>query len=527
MNLTNEQREFLDSIIHNTSKNVVVTAFAGTGKTFSLLQMAKAIKEKKLYLAFNKAIELEAKEKFKGTNTDIYTTHGLAYLYIIKKMGFTLKMTYTPKEIMQLLNIKDYYVAKRVLEVVEDFCNSDKNRFEELDAYIKSKPFLQEKAKEFMNLMSTKKIGISFSAMLKLFQVFLLRGKIKLPSYRVTMLDEAQDTNDVTLSIFNNIDSVQRVYVGDPHQQIYSFRGGVNAMQKVDNPLNLALTNSFRYTKNIGDKATHFLSLFRDEQKRINGLAKNSLKIKTKAIIARGNLKLIEKIDSLLNEGKKFRSARGPASIFGLPYNLLKIRKHYEENKKNKLELDDEYLFLNYFINDYEKYLKSLNGTKAKEVLVYIRESIGDDNDEVAKSIKLIFQYGYRLNYMFGKLLEYEKSKEEINLYLTTAHTSKGLEWDSVELLSDFPAYKTIVNWFIDNDHPTFVKDPIGYFLENCREQRYIDELNLYYVAVTRAKYQLIDNTDFNELPMDRDGLNMIIKNKLASKKKKSTSEHF
>jgi len=524
VNLTKEQSSFLNSIINNEAKNVVVIAFAGTGKTFSLLQVAKAIKEKKLYLAFNKAIEIEAKAKFKGTNTDVYTTHGLAYLYIVKKMGFTLKMSYSVKEVMQILDIKDYYVSKRVMEIVEDFCNSNLNRFEELNSFINSKLFIQEKSKELMNLMSTKKIGISFSAMLKLFQVYLVRGKIKLPTYRVSMLDEAQDTNDVTLSIFNHINSIQRVYVGDPHQQIYSFRGGVNAMQKVDNPLILTLTNSFRYTKRIGDKATHFLRLLKDEKNRINGLAENNYNIKTKAFIARSNIKLIEKIDSLLNEGKKFRSARGPASIFGLPFNLLKIKKYYEEDKKNKLELDEDFLFLRYFVNDYEKHLKKSTVKKPVEILQFITESIGDDRDEIVKSIKLITQYGYRLNYMFGKLLEYEKSKEDIKIYLTTAHTSKGLEWDSVELLGDFPAYKTIVNWFIENDEPTYVKDLVGYFLENCKEQRYIDELNLYYVAVTRAKYHLIDNTDFNNLPMDRDGLNTILKNKLSKKKK---TKHF
>ena len=40
----------------------------------------------------------------------------------------------------------------------------------------------------------------------------------------------------------------------------------------------------------------------------------------------------------------------------------------------------------------------------------------------------------------------------------------------------------------------------LEYFKINCKDQNQIDELNLYYVAVTRAKTKLIDKTDFNYL---------------------------
>ena len=43
------------------------------------------------------------------------------------------------------------------------------------------------------------------------------------------MMDEGQDMNPTILDIFNNQD-INKIIVGDPNQQIYAFRGAVNAL---------------------------------------------------------------------------------------------------------------------------------------------------------------------------------------------------------------------------------------------------------------------------------------------------------
>jgi hypothetical protein len=45
------------------------------------------------------------------------------------------------------------------------------------------------------------------------------------------LLDEAQDTNPVVLGVLTG-QRAQVVYVGDPYQQIYEWRGAVNAMDR-------------------------------------------------------------------------------------------------------------------------------------------------------------------------------------------------------------------------------------------------------------------------------------------------------
>ena len=75
MRLTNEQKEIIA-----TSGNIKINAVAGSGKTTTILEYAKARPKNKkiLYLAFNKSVKLEAERKFKKAglnNVRIETAH--------------------------------------------------------------------------------------------------------------------------------------------------------------------------------------------------------------------------------------------------------------------------------------------------------------------------------------------------------------------------------------------------------------------------------------------------------------------
>ena len=77
----------------------------------------------------------------------------------------------------------------------------------------------------------------------------------------------------------------------------------------------------------------------------------------------------------------------------------------------------------------------------------------------------------------------------EINLdntiYLTTIHGSKGLEWEYVYL--------------IDVDSDTFPSAKYGYYLDEGDEIE--EERRLFYVACSRAKYNLVITYNFNLNP--------------------------
>ena len=64
---------------------------------------------------------------------------------------------------------------------------------------------------------------------LKMFQF----TKVYLP-YDVILVDEAQDTSGVMLSIIKRQEHARRIFVGDSYQQIYAFRHAVNSLDRVE-----------------------------------------------------------------------------------------------------------------------------------------------------------------------------------------------------------------------------------------------------------------------------------------------------
>jgi hypothetical protein len=75
MQLTTEQEKIISTI-----DNLKINAVAGSGKTSTLIEYAKSrpAGSKILYIAFNKSVSDEAKERFGVagvTNVDIHTAH--------------------------------------------------------------------------------------------------------------------------------------------------------------------------------------------------------------------------------------------------------------------------------------------------------------------------------------------------------------------------------------------------------------------------------------------------------------------
>ena len=519
MQLTDEQKLILDEVKKGT-KVIKINAFAGTGKTTTLVEIAKANKDKRiLYLAFNKAIQQEALKKF-PKNVDVKTTHALAYRYIILKnfQKPEVRGNYRVSEIKELLNTKDFQNASIIANYFEYYCNSSIPRIEDLGLASD----IKEKIIEFWDLMEKKEIPVTHSFYLKMFERMLLKKDIKI-NYDIVLLDEAQDTNDVTLSIFKAIKAKQKILVGDRHQQIYSFRGSINAMDKIKGK-ELYLTNSFRFNQDIADKANKILNLFKGETHTLKGLGKNQ-KVITKAVITRTNSKLIETIDTLIKKEINFKTIRKPYEIFGLALNILALLK---EDK-----LDNNYMFL-----------KSL--TQGVNNILYTLEqiAISTDDMELYGAVKIINMFKERLYdlYETAQKKYYENDIDiENTLFLTTAHTSKGLEFDGVRIEDDFSLINTLAKWYIEKlknetDEKSFKKnlfikkDYIDEFLKAQKKdtsssfQKTVDEFNLYYVAVTRTKTLLKDFTELNK-NLNKDTINDMIYKQIIAKYKKDIDD--
>ncbi|MCD4757815.1 MAG: AAA family ATPase [Arcobacteraceae bacterium] len=476
MNITQQQKDILESI--KQYKNIKINAFAGTGKTTTLKLISETYSSKKiLYLAFNSAIKNEAMGIF-PSNTSVKTTHGLAYVAVKKHTSINLDslVNYRAIDISKEFGIT-YNQAIGALKIFENFCNNTKEEIAKDDIEHKS-------AKKMFDLMLIGKMKPTHSFYLKYYYLLLSTEQIPQFNYDIIMLDEAQDTNEVTLGIFEALSSKTKIYVGDKHQQIYSFRGSKNALDKIKCDKKLYLSSSFRFNNDIAQFANKLLAKFKNENIEIKASKDTDKTIITNGYISRTNAQLIATISNRIENRKPFVTVRDPNEIFNLTIEVYYLLNNEKEKIVRNRFLKD--FSSDEDIADYAKEVEDFELKSALKVAKEYKEKIFEFQ-EVAK--KFYDAWKNRVNNGF------EQRIDEI-LFLTTAHTAKGLEWDRVTIADDFTDFADLIVDFGCDSLEEFNQEQN--FLPN---QELLDEFNLFYVAITRAKKSLVkDSENFHYL---------------------------
>lgn len=448
MRYTSEQNAII-----NSKGDIKVNAVAGAGKTTTLVGYAKERPDSKiLYLAFNKTVKEEAQKKFKElSNVRIETAHSLAFKEIVKS-GYKLGKGLSLAKIIEILKLRQnkevYILSFHILKCFTAYCNSDKKNMKDGIDYLFG---LDNEAKDFFNknydailihtrdllsLMNKKEIEMTHDFYLKKFQT--LNPQL---GYDIILFDEGQDASEVMLDILKNQNST-KVIVGDNNQQIYSWRYAVNSLEKCDYQ-NLYLNTSFRFDENIARLAKSILDTKKFDEKykpvEIYGSGKNE-KINQKAFLGRTNFGLIAKALELNQPNIHFEghinsylSSDSGASV----WDVLNLSSQNFDRIENPLI----------------KNLKDIN-----ELYEYI-EKTGDN--QLKPMADLVSVYGNKLSFLLRDLKNKHVEKTNAEYIFSTCHKSKGMEYDSVELVDDFA---------------------------NINETDNSEEVNLIYVAATRTK---------------------------------------
>lgn len=265
--------------------------------------------------------------------------------------------------------------------------------------------------------------------------------------------------------------NAKRIYVGDENQSIFEFRGTLNAMNYADKIFYLSTT--FRYIPNIANMANDILHKFKREKVLIKSLANTSGYVDgMTAFLSRNNSSMIALIDNFVQENKPFRTAKDPKELFAVALALLKFKELGEVE-------DDRFSYLKNFQN-------------IDQVEEYIADT---DDNELKTAFKMVQRYNGYLKTLVSIASRYFicEEKDDIKCILCTAHTSKGLEWDHVKLLSDFPdIMKLLKEAKIESSLDLMKKFKAG----DLQASNIIQEINLYYVAVTRARFSIEYNSD-------------------------------
>ncbi len=488
---TEEQQEILKSLPNH--QLIKINAFAGTGKTSTLQMLTSYYPQKSfLYMAYNKGIQLEAEKKF-STNVEVRTVHSLAYKYVSKFTNLNLGKiaNHTPKQIADIFDL-EYKEAKDILLKFNQYCNSKftnyniDNETNDSSALISFNPSSFD---EYINLIIEKieanELEVSFNYILKKFHVLLENG-LKITNYNTVMLDEAQDSNDVTLAILSLLDAKHKVLVGDKHQQIYGFNGSTNAMKRIEG-YELALTETFRLPKDITYLSNQLLKQFKGEELKIIS-HKDSFNFqdiyndntKTIGLISRGNASLLITMKDLSNKNEKYKTVRHPKEIFL----LLKDIAYFLNNSVNKISMQNIFL----------KQLK--NEDDLIDYFIKISDLQLEMNYRIYKT--LFMENIDDIEALEREAIKYYSSKDNFRNFLTTAHSSKGLEFDCVILNTDFFSFPYIICGMKYKTYQEYISD----ISQNTN--LLVEEFNLFYVALTRSKYSI--NIDDEYLKYLEDG---------------------
>ena len=445
MNYSDEQLE----AIRSPARSMRIIAVAGSGKTTLLDGFARHRSNLRvLYLAFNRAIRAEAEGRFPA-NVTCMTGHGLAY----SALGFAYKSKIgdpRPYHVCSALPHCSMVDAALALQTIQRWLVSDSDEMDERHLPLIGStlpPAILGLAAQVWSMMAdfNHPMPISHDGYFKLF----CATNPVLP-FDVILFDEFQDASPVTIRLVQQQPCI-KVFVGDPHQSIYQFRGAVNALSSVDVEASYPLSVSFRYGQGIADVANHVLSAYGNDPLLIRGHGRHLTNFSVDqssphAVLARTNVALFSEAVRLLRGGQSFVFHGGHE---GYRLDLFLDAHHLRFGKKA--------LIRSPVIRSFRDY---------QELVSY---SEATDDKELRSLSSVVARYGRDLPSLVEEVIQVSRNSAPKYVVLTTGHRAKGLEFDAVRLLPDFTDMGLVSN-------------PDGSMRPPDSQ-----EINLLYVALTRS----------------------------------------
>jgi hypothetical protein len=458
----------------DAGRTLKIKAYAGAGKT-STLKMLAARKTGKRgrYLAFNKAIAESAKSKF-PPSVQCSTWHSLAYRqvpsYLVDKLNlpkeppqdlvsrYGLGPLRLPSVIGKTVEISAFQLGVMIQDGTARFCRSAQGTPD--SRHIQTSDMLDDKTAEELRALLAPYIARHWDECLSQQSrsgitpdVYLKVWEQSNPTIQADYLlaDEMQDSDGLMLSVLRKQKHLQCLVVGDPYQQIYEWRGAVNAMEYVRAD-QVALTQSFRFGSRFAALASKVLNLLGETtplrgQSDIDSiLVENSnARPAVDAILCRKNATVIGELATGLEAGRRVAVRANVNDILAFADGADRLMQGQRAWRPTSLALFETW-------KDVQEYSKTFAGRDLLPIVTIV------DNQGT----------GY-LRSLFGRL----SPEHEADYVISTIHGAKGLEWDRVRVCGDF----------------RFRQEDDGSMTLTDEEKR------LLYVGITRARY-LMDVSD-------------------------------
>jgi superfamily I DNA/RNA helicase len=366
---------------------------------------------------------------------------------------------------------KNVTVSKQaIVRQVNDFLSSDVLDIEEVTELNETNTKV---CKDILNAMASDKLPISHAFYLKLLHIKVMNNTLKLSPVDVLILEEAHDMSRVMVDIVEQYPAKQKIYIGDSYQMVLGFTGSVNVFDLLKGRgTKLHLSKSFRVNTKDAKIVQNFMRDKVDSKFVFEGFDKPIPDRITKAYLTRTNATLIAKMRSLNTLGIPYKLSTKTklSQLFSLPLTLATL---------NKPILNEEYKYLQHYINKFNT--NSRIRAQNKTPLIYIMREF-EDNKAIQQAAKLVMSLGVSALFDTYKQAKVHQ-KSACNYILSTATSSKGQTWTTVELDKDITkALLTTEQAYQDG---------------RITEKALLEEYYLFYVAITRHTHMLVSNSDY------------------------------
>lgn len=469
---TPEQQAIVDAVAGGG--NLKIKAYAGAGKTSTLRLVAGRLAHRRgTYLAFNRQIAEHARRGF-PPNVATGTVHSLAYrsapAALTARVGlpaepphelaarFGLGHVEVPLVTGKAVELGPFELGRMIEDGLGRFCRSADDAplpvhvpvDEKIDA--RAADWLRDGLAPYVKRLwgeSTDPRGRS-AIIPDVYLKVWAQGNPRIDADFI-LFDEAQDSDGVMLWLLNRQRHAQIVYVGDPYQQIYEWRGAINAMAQFDAPVQ-ALTESFRFGPTFAALASRLLEMLGETtpvrgQSTIGSIMVEdpSIAPPVDAILCRKNISAIWHLAAGIESGHRPSIRMSAAEIVAYADGadmLLAGRRAFRPAAFSLFET-------------------------WKEAQSFARSAAGAD---LLPIVCIVDELGTDYLRSLAQRLTPEAGADYV---ISTVHRAKGLEWKRVKVVNDF-LFKYIDGRLSLDD----------------------DELRLLYVAFTRAQHVL----DLSEL---------------------------
>ena len=448
---TEEQKKFINS---NTDKSIILTATAGSGKTYSCVGRLKHLlnlgvkPEKLLFFSFTTSAIDTLRERINNDHVKITTIHSFCYSVLTKCKKW--------KEVSDFHQFINWYkhqktnksktAHEREIDIMYD--NSDKYSSDistfKLMSAAKIKSRLPPYLKEYQLYLKTERkrdFVDMLVEVLRLTETDIWKEQFE-GKYDYVFVDEYQDTSSIQMQILCKLNAKYYCLVGDRNQAIYNFSGSncvmIEKELKQIRPVEyMNLSVNFRSDLKIVENANRWSSL-----KAITNSSKEG------SI----NFKFIGIFDII-----KILSTHKEVALLVRTNHVIKQLEF--EFLKKKIPLH----YFNYITeSDIKAYHDGKFTPKIKSKFLPLLSVYGSEEDLIG-------------------FIETHRHRKQL---ITTIHKSKGKEYDTCIVINSFsPDILEYNNMIPDKEE----FDKISFNPSSTDPE----PKNIHYVACTRPKHNL------------------------------------